>query len=599
MRKLVSSMNSRHLPPRRSAAVASFAGFALLLSCMSAARAAVPWPPSALSSNPVSASEVDVAWWDNSSDETAFEVWRQSADSAYSRVAVLGPNVTSWHDTMVTAETEYSYKIRATNSDGASAWVGPVIATPTTQMPPWPGAFAARPISSSEVDLTWRDASWNETAFNLWRAAGNGNFSLLAVLPPNTTSYQDRSVTAETTYTYLIDANNNIGGYGSVGPVFATPTAQLPAPPSGLSAKPVSGSDVAVTWRDNSYNETAFAVWRAVGSGDFSQIAALAANTTSYEDTSVTAETTYRYQVRASNNVGASSWAGPVLAIPTTRPLAAPSGLRASVISSTQIQLNWTDNSTNETAFEIWRKPAGGSYSFLSYMPANSSSFLDGSVGAGGTYTYAIRAINATLVSPFSPEVAVSASGPAAIAAPSGLGATTLSASQIKLAWTDNSTNETAFEIWRKPAGGSYAFISYMPVNATSFTDAGVSPGVTYNYTIRAINATMVSAFTPEITVTAGALNAIAMPTGLAATVISSTQIQLNWTDNSSNETAFEIWRKPAGGSYAFLSYMPANSSSFLDTSVGAGGTYTYVIRATNATLVSPFTPEVTVTAGP
>jgi titin len=257
--------------------------------------------------------------------------------------------------------------------------------------------------------LTWRDASWNETAFNLWRAEGNGLFLRLAVLPPNTTSYHDTSVTAETTYSYLISANNNLGGYGYAGPAVATPTAQAPAPPSGLSAKPLSVSDVAVTWRDNSYNETAFTVWRAVGSGDFSQIAVLPANTTSYEDKIVTAETTYRYQVRASNNVGVSSWVGPVIAIPTTRPPAAPSGLRASVISSTQIKLSWTDNSINETAFEIWRKPAGGSYAFVSYMPANATSFTDTGVSPGGTYNYTIRAINATMVSAFTPEVTVTA----------------------------------------------------------------------------------------------------------------------------------------------------------------------------------------------
>src|SRR5262249_24370303 len=129
------------------------------------------------------------------------------------------------------------------------------------------------------------------------------------------------------------------------------------------------------------------------------------------------------------------------------------------------------------------------------------------------------------------------------------------------------------------------------------FIDGSVSPSATYTYTIRAINSLFVSPFTPGVTVTANALSTIAMPTGLVGTAVSSTQIKLTWTDNSTNETAFQIWRKPAGGSWVFLSYIPANSTSFLDPTVSAGGTYTYTIRAINATLVSPFNPGVTVTA--
>jgi hypothetical protein len=43
-----------------------------------------------------------------------------------------------------------------------------------------------------------------------------------------------------------------------------------------------------------------------------------------------------------------------------------------------------------------------------------------------------------------------------------------------------------------------------MPANATSFTDTKVSGGVSYTYTVRAINATLASSFATAVTVTAG-----------------------------------------------------------------------------------------------
>jgi len=68
--------------------------------------------------------------------------------------------------------------------------------------------------------------------------------------------------------------------------------------------------------------------------------------------------------------------------------------------------------------------------------------------------------------------------------APSGLSATTASASGISLAWTDNSDNETGFKIYRD---GS--LIATTSANATSYSDAGLAAGTSYSYYIKATNA--------------------------------------------------------------------------------------------------------------
>lgn len=71
------------------------------------------------------------------------------------------------------------------------------------------------------------------------------------------------------------------------------------------------------------------------------------------------------------------------------------------------------------------------------------------------------------------------------IAAPSSLDATTVSATQINLTWVDNASAETGFKIERD-SGGGYSQIGTAAANATSYSDTGLTPGVTYTYRVRA-----------------------------------------------------------------------------------------------------------------
>lgn len=83
-----------------------------------------------------------------------------------------------------------------------------------------------------------------------------------------------------------------------------------PTAPSGLAATASSSSQINLSWTDNSANETAFKVERATASaGPWSEIAGtLAANTTTYSATGLSASTTYYFRVRASNTAGDSTY---------------------------------------------------------------------------------------------------------------------------------------------------------------------------------------------------------------------------------------------------------------------------------------------------
>jgi myo-inositol-hexaphosphate 3-phosphohydrolase len=72
--------------------------------------------------------------------------------------------------------------------------------------------------------------------------------------------------------------------------------------------------------------------------------------------------------------------------------------------------------------------------------------------------------------------------------APSNLQASALSSSQIKLSFTDNSNNESAFVVERSRDNNSYSQIATLSAGVTSFTDAGLSAATPYYFRVKAIN---------------------------------------------------------------------------------------------------------------
>jgi hypothetical protein len=66
---------------------------------------------------------------------------------------------------------------------------------------------------------------------------------------------------------------------------------------------------VTVTWTDNANDESGFRIERSDNGAPFAAAGTVGADTTVFEDPTVTAENTYRYRAAAYNGAGESSWA--------------------------------------------------------------------------------------------------------------------------------------------------------------------------------------------------------------------------------------------------------------------------------------------------
>src|SRR5437773_236988 len=194
----------------------------------------------------------------------------------------------------------------------------------------------------------------------------------------------------------------------------------------------------------------------------------------------------YYYRVRAYNTLFNSGYNSEKNATTLSNLPLAPSGLTASVVSSSKITLAWTDNSNNETGFIISRKTgSGGTYADIHTTSENITTWSDTTVVDGTQYYYKVRATNSAGDSPNSNEV----NGIALLAAPTALTATAVSSSQISLTWTDNSTTETGFKIERSPVDDlHFTQVATVGANVGAFTDSGLTEATKYYYRVRAYN---------------------------------------------------------------------------------------------------------------
>ena len=190
---------------------------------------------------------------------------------------------------------------------------------------------------------------------------------------------------------------------------------------------------------------------------------------------------------------------------------------------------------------------------------------------------------------------AVSTAWAAAIpAAPSALEAEAVSSYKMLLTWDDNSDNEYGFKIQRKESGGVYTLVDIIGKDNTDYTDTGLTYETKYYYRIWAYNSVGDSVYSNEASATTG--DTPDKPTDLKITVISSSNVELNWEDNSDDENGFNIERKKSGGSYSQIKTVGRNITAFTDTGLTKNTKYFYRVRAYNSSGNSAYTGEASVT---
>jgi hypothetical protein len=552
--------------------------------------ASAPADPADLTATVVSHNQLDLAWKDTSPRETGVEVHRSVGSTGlFSLVSTTGPDVTAFSDGGLSAATEYCYKVRSFRTTGRKVSYSGFsnMACATTQSIPPPGApseLNARPTGNqpTTATVTWKDNSTDEEGFRVERAASDqGPWEQVVVRVANSTSHTDFNRPVEQRLCYRVVAVK--GQLESASNVDCT---YLPAAPSALTVTSSSGQAVELAWTDNSAVEEGFDIERSDTEwGAFASVGTTGADVKTFVDASVTAEKTYWYRVRVMREGVRTGSTNTVKAVSASAAPLAPSALYAVPSGSSGVVAYWTDNSSNETGFRLERSENGGG-SWVAVGTTVNPGLFDGERASDRQVCYRAIAFNGVGDSPPSN---VDCTAPPA--APTNLVATTAPGLAIDLTWTDNSGVEDGYVVQRLFDDCYYSYYCYpyyatiatLGPNVTSYRDAGLSPATVYTYVVYAVKDDGFSDASNDYNQWSDLPPAA--PSNLTAAAVSSTQIDLAWSDNSDEDNFFVIRCTGSAdvcgnGNYEGVIWLGANVTTFSDTSVQPNTTYTYQILA-------------------
>jgi uncharacterized delta-60 repeat protein len=555
-----------------------------------------------LTATRVSEKEVRLNWTDSNTDQSGYNVERSLDGTTYTTIAASLPGGSrSYNDTAATPGTTNYYRITAYKT-AFCGWSSVSLPNSAVTTILEPGNVTTNANSSTQITVAWTDRTASETGFKILRCAGSGctpDATPIFTTNSNVTSYVDASVSENTIYNYQVVATSNTATWDSVSSARVERATPAATPPLLTSVTRVSEAQINIVWTDTNTDRTGFRLWRCSGPScsNFTQIGGVITSPLSYNDTGLIPNTSYTYYVETFKTVTFERWAKQSNQLSATTTLLEPDNFTATANNTTQVTLGWAEHTATETGFELWRcaNPPCTATLLTTVAGANVTSYADSSACYGTSYMYQVAAMNSTVpwystfVSLASP---VSTPSPAT---PEYLAVTQLNESSVKIDWNDPNSDESGYKVERCTGisadcltDDKFTVIYPLAANTITYTNTGLAPNTTYTYRVRAYkNATCswsLASGTQTITATVPA------PAGLTLEMLSSTAIKLTWTNTTQTETGFAVERCSGIGCSDFSlltasSSIAAHGTTFTDSSVCGGISYTYRIKSRNAGL--------------
>ena len=284
---------------------------------------------------------------------------------------------TSTSDSGLTPNTQYCYAISAYDVSGnESVQSSQLCATTNVVAPPSPTGLNITAVSSSQIDLSWTAAA-GATSYKVYK----GGVLLKSVTSVSTS---DTDLTASTQYCYSVSASDGSGNESAQNSQLCTSTyGPPPAIPTGLTVRATSPTRVDLSWTATA-GASQYKIYR---NGALLAGAVVLAPATTYADTTVTADTQYSYAIVAIDATGSESSQTSQSAANTG--LTVPSGITATVNSSTQITLSWTNSGGMlVTGYKVYKNET----LLGAVSPVTTTNMVDSGLTASTQYCYSITA---------------------------------------------------------------------------------------------------------------------------------------------------------------------------------------------------------------
>ncbi len=541
----------------------------------------LPNSPRDLAAAAQSSSSVRLTWIDEAVNETSYQVFSRphGLSTAWTPHPSLPADTEQATLSGLTEDSTLDLYVAATNATGSAhsrtATVDLSVTPPTMVL----STDIYRDFFTDDiaVDLTWTATGDPPSIHIEWRDVG-ASWNLYKTVNGSGRSYTVNGLEGfQDIYSFRLMAEN-AGGRVRSNEVHVDLRKVLPREPSAPRITRTGPTELRVEWDDNSDSETGFQVAYYFKS-DFFLYATLPPDTESAQLTGLHPGS-YQLHVVAINDYGeAWSAAGlPTLPTPTVSPPAAASDLEGRVRSPTRVDLSWTDNSDDETGFDVAFRTSDGDWATLTLAADSKSAVMDGLV-ENEKYTFRVlaQAANGALHSNWL-AVDLSMSPPVP---PSNVAATATSGRRVEVTWRDESPDETGFKVQYRGGGSGWKNVT-APEDSESASLSGLDPGTKYRIRVKSTNAIGDSLPSDEAAVTTLA-RPDAAPSGVTATAAGSTAVRVTWSDNSSNETSFEVQFRGPAASWQAGATLSADTTAANLTGLLPSTTYDFRVVVRNA----------------
>ena len=480
-----------------------------------------------------------------------------------------------------------------------------------------------KPTTSKNVNLIW-NASATAAGYFVYRADDSGVYLSVGTVNADT-SFSDFLVLPATAYSYRIVAFDNAHNQSGTSNILtvSTPAAVDNIPPTVPTSLALVGAPtdtaVKISWAQSTKTSlsgvplpaTSYNVYRD------SQLIATTLDT-NYLDTGLTQSTNYTYFIKAADQSSNLSAASQSLTVRTKASLNAsppePPVLGAAVVANSGllVSLSWAPstprNDGDTVTYNVYRNGTSVATGLT------GTQYNDGAVLPGSTYSYTVTASENNAESAFgltqSATLPVLAGDTGKPTAPSNLASVGVTGSSVTLTWTA-STKATGdrivagYTVWRNDPAVTFGPTSSIigTVTKPGYVDTTVVPSHRYTYYVVAFSTSGVRSADPKLdgsgnpivpltddlskligwtvdTTVNADITSTAKPLapGKPVHLDSDPVGYMSWTDSDTTVTGYIVYRNGTQ-----IADVAASAANFTDTTMGAGQTYTYTVKAYNA----------------
>ena len=487
--------------------------------------------------------------WNAVTDATGYEIYRAGTDGKYSKITTV--TSTSYVDTNVKNNAQYSYRIKAYNTACTSAF-STAASLKKTQISV---SNLKADANGSKVQLSWTGGVTGAEGYVIYRRTEGGSYAEIGRTSGNT--YSD-TISAGIKYYYAVavySGSRTEDKCPEVGVMYLTE-------PAVTGASNIT-SGVQVKWSKVT-GATGYIVYHKGAGKGWARIADIKdGSTVNYTDTTAESGTTYTYTVRAYNKDTMSDWN-------STKSLMRISDTTVTGASNitSGVQVKWS-KVTGATGYIVYRKGAGKGWGRIADIKSGSTlSYTDTTAASGTTYTYTVRAYNGSTMGDWHSAKSLMRLSDTTVSGASNI------TYGVQVKWS-RVTGATGYIVYRKGAGKGWARIADIKNGSTvSYTDTTAASGTTYTYTVRAYNGSTMGDWHSTKSV-----KRLSDPKLTSASKVSG-GINVRWT-GVTGATGYIVYRKSGSGSWGRIADIKSGSTvSYTDRTAKAGTTYTYTVRA-------------------